>query len=188
VNERLVIQPAWLEHVDEPGVTTIQIEPGGAFGLGDHPTTRLSALAIDALVRPTDRVLDVGCGSGVLAVIAARRGAGSVVAIDIAEAAREATVENAVRNGVEPVVNASTTPIQDVEATFDIVVANILAPVLVEIAPALRRTTAPDGHLVISGVLTGGYSHVVEALRPMKAVAEQHLDGWSAVTLVHDVR
>lgn len=185
VNARLVIRPAWLPPTDRAGVLDVPIEPGGSFGLGDHPTTRLSAAAADLLVVPGARVADLGCGSGVLAVIAALRGAGRVVATDIAEAAREATVANAERNGVDGIVEASTTPIGELTGTFDLVLANILAPTLIELAADLRRLTDRAGRLVISGVLSGGYEHVVVALEPMQVIDERDLDGWSAVTLAH---
>lgn len=185
VNERLVIRPAWLAPTNLAGVLDVSIEPGGSFGLGDHPTTRLSAAAVDALVRPGDRVADLGCGSGVLAIIAARRDAGRVVATDIAEAAREATVENAERNGVGHVIETSTTPIGELAGTFDLVLANILAPTLIDVAADLRRLTDRSGRLVISGVLSDGYGHVVTALAPMRVIEVHDLDGWSAVTLAH---
>lgn len=130
-------------------------------------------------------MLDVGCGSGVLAIIAARRGAAPVIAIDIAEPAREATEDNARRNVVADVVFASTASLRDVEGEHDLVVANILAPTLVALAPDLRRVTARRGRLVISGVLAGSYDHVIAALAPMCVVATRDLDGWSAVTLAH---
>jgi ribosomal protein L11 methyltransferase len=185
VSEHLVIRPAWHSDSRRPGVLDVAIEPGGAFGLGDHPTTRATAAVVDDLVRPGQHVLDVGCGSGVLAIVAARRGAARVVAIDIAEPAREATEDNARRNGVADSVEASTTPLGDIDGRFDLVLANILAPALVALAPALRRVTADQGRLVISGVLTGEYDHVVAALAPMRMVASRDVDGWSAVTLAH---
>lgn len=185
VNDRLVIRPAWCAARVQPGVLNVPIEPGGSFGLGDHPTTRLSANIVDALTRPGDRVADIGCGSGVLAVIAALRGAAVVVAVDIAEPAREATLDNARRNDVERLIDASTRPVTDVDGAFDLVVANILAPTLVDLAPELRRLTAPDGRLVISGILAGAYDHVLEALSPMRVAAAVALEGWAAVTLRH---
>lgn len=185
VTDRLVIRPAWLEPTLTPGVLDVSIEPGGAFGLGDHPTTRLSAAVADELVARGDRVLDVGCGSGVLAIVAALRGAARVVAIDIAEPAREATVDNARRNGVADAIEASTRPIESVTGVFDVVFANILAPTLVALAGDLRRLTASNGRLVLSGVLTDGHEHVLAALRPMGVVATRDADGWSAVTLAH---
>lgn len=185
VNDRVMIRPAWRSPSTHPGLLDVSIEPGGAFGLGDHPTTRLSAAAVDALVRPGDRVADLGCGSGVLAIIAALRGASQVVATDIAESAREATVDNAERNGVDAVIQASTTPVEELVGEFDLVVANILAPTLIELARHLERLTDVSGRLVISGVLTDSYDHVVAALAPMEVVAVRDLDGWSAVTLAH---
>ena len=185
VGERLVIRPAWHEATQRPGISEVAIEPGGSFGLGDHPTTRAMAAVVDDLVRPGQHVLDVGCGSGVLAIVAAKRGATRVIAIDIAESAREATDDNAERNGVADVIEASTTTIGDVDGRFDVVLANILAPTLLAMAPHLQRLTAEHGRLVVSGVLTGGYDHVVEALEPMQVIESRDVDGWSAVTLAH---
>ncbi len=188
VADDLVISPAWIDHDRSGGASVVRIEPAGSFGLGDHPTTRLSAALTHEVVTPGDRVLDVGCGSGVLSIVAALRRADRVVAIDVAEAAREATVDNAARNGVGGRVDASTVPVAEIAGEFDVVVANILAPALVSMAPSLRRCTAERGVLVVSGVLTGGYDHVIEALRPMRPIDERHLDGWSAVTLAHEQR
>lgn len=185
VSERLVIRPAWQPAGGAAGVLDVAIEPGGSFGLGDHPTTRATAAVLDDLIETGQHVLDVGCGSGVLAVIAALRGAHRVTAIDIAEPARTATEDNARRNGVADRIVASTTPLDEIEGRFDLVLANILAPALVALAPDLRRVTAGGGRLVISGVLTGGYDHVVAALAPMEVLAWRDVDGWSAVTFAH---
>ena len=181
VGERLVLRPAWYPAGDDPDVTEIAIEPAGAFGLGDHPTTRLAAAEVDRRCRPGDRVLDAGCGSGVLSIIAARRGAAAVVAVDVAEAAREATLHNARRNGVGDLVAASTTPVADLTGEYDLVVANILAPVLVSLAADLARLTAPGGHLVVSGVLRDRWDHVADALA-MEVVDVSELGEWAAVT------
>ena len=185
VNQELVILPAWLTPQELPGVLEVEIEPGGSFGLGDHPTTRLSADATWKLCKPGARVLDVGSGSGVLSIIAARRGASEVVAIDIAEVARHATDDNALRNGVSDRITASTTAIADIEGSFDLVVANVLAPALVAMSEDLRRLTAPLGRLVLSGLLAGCHDHVVAALDPMRVIATSELEGWAAVVLGH---
>ena len=185
VTADLVIRPAWLPSTDRQGLIDIAIEPGASFGLGDHPTTRLSAVSVRRLTNPGDRVLDVGCGSGVLAIIAARCGASDVVAIDIAEAAREATDDNARRNEVASIVRASSTPLDQIDGRFDLVLANILAPTLVSLAADLRRVTSHSGSLVISGILAERYDHVLAALAPMAVVDVQTLDGWAAVELRH---
>jgi ribosomal protein L11 methyltransferase len=185
INDSLVIRPAWLPPLRTEGVQEVEIEPGGSFGLGDHPTTRLSAAATWRLSRDRRRVLDVGCGSGVLSIIAAHRGAAEIIAIDIAEAAREATDDNARRNGVADRITASTTPLAEIEGRFDFVIANVLAPALVAMAVDLRRLTGPGGRLVVSGVLAGRHDHVVQALEPMRVVGTSELDGWAATELCH---
>lgn len=193
INDRLVIVPAWHGSAggDDPAASgghdllTVSIEPGGSFGLGDHPTTRLSADAVDRLVRPGDRVLDVGCGSGVLGIIAARRGASGVVATDIASEAVVATEDNARRNGVAGRISATTDALTTIEGVYDLVVANILAPTLIDLAFDLQRLTSPSGRLVISGVIDGRYGHVIDALRPMKVVERRLLEGWVAIELRH---
>lgn len=179
---RVVVRPAWLPAVDD-GRLEIVIEPGGSFGLGDHPTTRLCAAAAVRLTTPGCRVLDVGCGSGVLGIVAARLGAARVMGIDVAEAAIEATVDNARRNGVADRVFVSTTPITDVGDEFDVVLANVLAPTLVSMAADLRRVMAPQGVLVVSGILAEAHAHVVDALAPLRVVRTDVADAWAAVEL-----
>jgi ribosomal protein L11 methyltransferase len=181
----VVVVPAWLD-VDVPaGTTAVRIEPGAAFGLGDHPTTVLVLRALRALWWPDATVLDVGCGSGVVAVTAALTGAPYVEAIDISTAAVDVTHANARRNGVEGRVVASTRALADIEGPFDVVVANILAPALVQLAPELRRVTAPAGVLVVSGVLDGAFEHVVAALAPMRVIDRLTREGWAALVLRH---
>lgn len=186
VTDRLTIVPAWLDREGIDG-TIIDIDPGSAFGLGDHPTTQLTLRALlrrlDAAPNGPARLLDVGCGSGVLAIAAALAGVPQVEAIDIHAAAVEATQANAARNGVAAQIAASTMPLAEVAGTFDVVLANVLAPVLVDLAADLRRVTAPGGLLVISGVLDGRFDHVVDALSPMSVRRVDTSDGWAAVEL-----
>lgn len=185
VADDLVVVPAWLD-VDVPAdAMRIDIEPGATFGLGDHPTTVLTMRLLRRAWFPGATVLDVGSGSGVLAVAAARFGAPYVEAVDISPAAVDATIDNARRNGVERVVSASRMPLSAVEGPFDVVVANLLAPVLVELADDLVRLVSPSGALVVSGVLEGGYDHVLEALAPMRPVDVLTRDRWAAALLRH---
>ncbi len=185
VDERLVIVPAWQEHTFDEHVVVVSIEPGGAFGLGDHPTTLLSLQAARSQLANGCDVLDVGCGTGVIAIMAAMLGAGSVRAVDVASAAVEATRANATRNAAADRIEVDTTPAADLDATYDLVVANILAPTLVELAHDLRRLTRPLGRLVISGILAERHDHVLAALAPMVVDRTSTLDGWAAVTLRH---
>lgn len=186
VDDDLVIVPAW-KSIDAGEAISIAIEPGSSFGLGDHSTTVLSLRAIRAVLVPGATVLDVGCGSGVLAIAACRLGAVRAVGIDISAAAVQATRDNAQLNGVEAMIEASTTPLGEladaIDGPFDVVVANILAPELVALATDLQRVVADDGVLVISGILAGRYDHVVEALAPLRVVEVIERQGWVAVTL-----
>jgi len=183
VQPDLVVRPAWVPFDAPLGVTVLQIEPGATFGMGDHPTTVLSLRAARRLVAAGCTVLDVGCGSGVLAIGACVFGAASAVGIDIAPAAVPTTEANAVANGVADRVAVGTTDLVDVEGSYDLVLANILAPTLVALADDLRRVLAPGGALVISGILADAHDHVLAALAPLQVVETETLDGWAAVTL-----
>ncbi len=183
VEADLVVRPAWVPFEAPIGVTMLHIEPGATFGMGDHPTTILSLRAIRRLVQPGCTVLDVGCGSGVLAIGACVLGASSAVGVDIAPAAVPVTIANAFANGVAERIEVSTTDLADVDGTYDLVVANILAPTLISLAGDLQRVLAPGGALVISGILTVAHEHVLAALAPLHVVATDEMDGWAAITL-----
>jgi ribosomal protein L11 methyltransferase len=185
VERDLVVVPAWQDVTVPPAAMRVDIDPGAAFGLGDHPTTILSLRLLRQIVWPGATVLDVGCGSGVLGIVGAMLGAPYVEAIDISVAAVAATAANAARNGVGAAVNASTTPLAAVTETFDVVLANLLAPILVELAPDLQRVTAPGGALVVSGILADRHDHVVAALAPMQVVETATREHWAALLLRH---
>jgi ribosomal protein L11 methyltransferase len=191
----LVVCPAWVDPPSVAGdqpVTVVRIEPGSTFGVGDHPTTVLSLRALRSLVFPGATVLDVGCGSGVLSIAAVLLGAVRADAIDISPAVLEIVPANAALNGVTGRVQVSTTLLAELvdaatdgpdELGYDIVVANILAPTLVELAPHLVRALAPAGVLVVSGVLDERHDHVLAALAPLVPVETTTRDGWACVTL-----
>ena len=168
------------------------VEPGAAFGLGDHPTTRSSMAALAGLLLDGgvvgdppahDRVLDVGCGTGALAVLAAQLGATRVRAIDVAPAAVDATRRNAERNGVDGRIEVDATPVGELTGAWPLVVANILAPVLIAMAPDLRRLLAPGGSLVVSGLLAERHDHVLRALEPLAPVGSIVDEGWITIEL-----
>jgi ribosomal protein L11 methyltransferase len=183
----VVVRPAWLaDDPDHDDATVVTIDPGRAFGSGSHESTTLALRALIDHTPAGGRVLDVGCGSGVLAVAVARVAGASVVAIDIDEHAVEVTRANAERNDVGSSVVASTTPIADVEGTFDVVVANLLAVTLRELAPTIARRARSGGHVVLSGMLAAQEGAVAEAFRREGlGVVEVARDGaWSALVLL----
>lgn len=179
----LVIVPAWVDFEPPPDVIAARIEPGATFGLGDHPTTVLTMRAMREALWPGATVLDVGCGSGVLAITAVLLGAATCDAVDISPAAVAITEANALANGVGTQVHASNQTLDELTGPYDIVLANILAPALIALAPQLGRLVAPSGVLVISGVLDGRADHVVEALAPLHVASTMTRDGWTAITL-----
>ncbi len=165
VGERLIVAPTWEPYAAEPGDLVIRLDPGMAFGTGTHATTRLCLQALEQILAscPAANTLDVGCGSGILAIAAALLGSGPVIAIDIDPVAAEVTTENARLNGVEERIAASITPLQLVSGRFDIVVANILAEDLARMAGELVAKVAGNGWLVLSGILNEKESVVTSA-------------------------
>ncbi|HEY6532283.1 MAG TPA: 50S ribosomal protein L11 methyltransferase [Acidimicrobiales bacterium] len=163
---RIVVVPSWQPCPGWVGDDdlAIRIDPGRAFGSGAHPTTRMCLTELEMLVDPDVAVADVGCGSGVLAVSAARLGASFVVAVDVDPEAVRATAENAERNGVADIVSGSGTPVDELEGgAYDLVVANMSSGTLVQLAPALTRAVADDGTIVLSGLLDRQKDDVLDA-------------------------
>ncbi len=152
----LVVRPSWENVAAAPGEVLLTIDPGMAFGTGTHATTRLclEALVAEMTARPTlRRVLDVGTGSGILAVAAAALGASRILAADIDPDACRVAADNARLNGLEGRVEFTVTPLAELEAGFDMVLANILAEENVRLAAELVARLAPDGRLILSGIL-----------------------------------
>lgn len=181
---RIVLQPAWLPAaVAGPDDLVVVLDPGRSFGSGSHPSTRLVLAVLEDLIAGGERVLDVGCGSGVLSVAACVLGAGSAVAIDVDPAAVGATGANAARNGVAERVHASTARLTDAAATFDVVVANIGMRVLLDLAPDLVPRVAPGGRLALAGLLVDQVDPVVAACTGCIELERRDDDGWSVCVL-----
>jgi ribosomal protein L11 methyltransferase len=181
----IVIRPPWEEYDAKPGERVLELEPGRAFGTGLHETTWLvsQALAARSKELADARVLDVGCGSGVLSLVALSLGAREARAIDIDADAAAVTRENAERNGMASRVRADTTDVAKIDEAFPFVVANIEARVLVPLARAIAARVAPGGALVLSGVLAPQKEDVCAAY-PGLALEETIAKGeWVALVL-----
>ncbi|HEY8483472.1 MAG TPA: 50S ribosomal protein L11 methyltransferase [Longimicrobiales bacterium] len=186
VGRRLVVTPPWVEPELRPGDVVVVIEPGMAFGTGEHATTRGSLRLLEEAIRPGDRVLDVGTGSGILAIAAARLGAGSVVAVegdgDALGNARENLERNAVVERVELLEAWVDEPFLAGfgPARFDLVVANVLSSVLEPLLPAFHGVLAASGRLILSGILEGEADRILAAAQRagFTPVAEDREGEW----------
>jgi len=173
--ERLWIVPTWYVPPD-PGAINVILDPGAAFGTGSHPTTRLCLAWLEQQVRKGDRVLDYGCGSGILGIAASKLGAGEVTCVDIDPLAIEAARYNSSRNGV--VLEARDAQ-SELPAAVDITIANILANPLRMLAPLLSAQTRAGGAIVLSGILEQQAEGVIEAYAPWVALeVAEHDGGW----------
>ena len=149
ISRRLWVVPTW-HAAPDPAAVNIVLDPGIAFGTGNHPTTRLCLCWLERVIAGGESVIDYGCGSGILAIAAVKLGAASATAIDIDEQALLAARENAIQNRVNIEVRAAA---DRAGRAADIVVANILAHPLIVLAPLLGSLTAPGGHLALAGIL-----------------------------------
>jgi ribosomal protein L11 methyltransferase len=186
VGRRLVIKPTWRDYAPNPDDLIIEMDPGMAFGSGLHATTRLCLEAMEIYLRPGASVLDVGTGSGILAVAAARLGALQVLALDTDPLAVRVARENVALNKVEVVarVEVGTVQISNVKSpVWDLVVANILAETIIELMPALATDLAAGGTLVASGIILDRAEAVVSALSENGlSLVERRKDGeWVAL-------
>jgi ribosomal protein L11 methyltransferase len=168
IGKRLLLHPSWEEAQSKPGDVVLTIDPENAFGSGDHETTRLVLRLLDHRVAGGERVLDVGCGSGVLSIAALRLGAASAVAIDIDEDAAVVGRRNAELNGVASRVAVSTRPLSDIDGVYEIVLANIETRVLMHMPKDLQARIALGGILVLSGILRTERDELLAAYAPMR--------------------
>jgi len=183
VGARLWIVPTWHAAPVDPASVVIRLDPGLAFGTGSHPTTRLMLAWLEQAVAqnltPRPRVLDYGCGSGILAIAAGKLGAGQVDAVDTDPQAIVATRDNARRNGVEL---RAQPPDALPDGEYDIVVANILANPLIALAPLLTARTRRGGRIALAGLLSGQAAEVMAAYQPaFDARVARTEDGWALV-------
>ncbi len=187
IGKSFYVVPTWIEPDARESDRVIRMDPGMAFGTGLHPTTRLCLAALERHVAGGDAVLDIGTGSGILAIAGALLGASEVAAIDLSPDAVEIARANAERNGVHLLVQAGE--LHELEpAEYDVVVANLLASTIIELAPALIPRLRPGGIVISSGILVDQRDTVEEALTTVGLAKVEHMvsGDWVATAFRRD--
>lgn len=185
VSERIVIKPSWENYTARSNEAVVEIDPGMAFGTGTHESTRLCLKLLDRVISGGESVLDVGTGSGILAIAAGKLGAGSVLAIDIDAESVRISGNNVDLNHVADQVKVSDALLEQVEGAFDIVFANILAEDLIEMRDCLIKRVKEKGVLILSGILCTKAEKVISSYTDaqMKLLDEIKEGEWSALLL-----
>ena len=185
VGERLLINPSWYTDTDPKGRLMMNIDPGLAFGTGKHETTRLCMEALERHVKGGEKVLDVGCGSGILGIAAVMLGADSAFGVDIDAVAVRTANENAAVNHVEDRFSAIEGDLVDkVDGKYDIVVANIVADAIIALSGHIGAFMTDDAVYIVSGVIDTRAEDVKNAIRELFEIAEENTyRGWYCFVL-----
>lgn len=184
VGERLVICPSWEEYAPEQGQTILKLDPGMAFGTGTHESTRLCLQSLQSVIKGGEKVLDIGCGSGILAIAAVLLGANSAVGVDIDQVAVRVAGENAELNDVENKTEFFCGDLADkVSGTYQVVCANIVADIIIRFAPEVPRYLERGGYFLVSGIIDARAQEVEDFVTGQGFALEQRLDegGWAAM-------
>lgn len=184
VGSQIVIKPTWETYVQAPGELVVELDPGMAFGTGTHPTTVMCIQALEEFVRGGETVFDIGTGSGVLSIVAAKLGAAEVTAVDLDETAVRVAAENAEYNDVSDRVRVLEGNLLDVvSGQADLVVANIIADIIILAAPAVYAVLKPGGVFIASGIIEERFSEVAASLEVIGLRVEKvtRREGWVAV-------
>ncbi len=190
IGHRMVVVPSWEEYTPEDGEIVIDMDPGMAFGTGTHETTRLCAELLEENLQKGDYLLDVGSGSGILAICASKLGAAKCAACDIDPVAVRTEIENAERNGCMNIDCYVSDLLSDVQLLdgklFDVVTANIVADLIIRMAPGIGKFIREDGYLIASGIIEEREAEVDAAVTKcgFEKVGSKHEKGWCAELFV----
>lgn len=189
IGDRVVIRPPWREFTPEPNDVEVILDPGMAFGTGLHPSTRLSMLGTEEVVQQGDSVLDVGTGSGILAIAAVKLGAGKVDTVDVEAVAVKATADNAELNGVSEKIEVEHGSVGEGQPfwgeQYDVVLANIISRILIELSEAIVAHTKPGGKIVIAGIIETREQDVIDAFEAAgaKVINRRFAEDWVSLVL-----
>lgn len=195
IGERLVVRPSW-EAIGDTDRVVLSLDPGMAFGTGTHQTTRLCLEFLERLVKNGDEMLDLGCGSGILSIAGLLLGASHAIAVDIDPIVENIAAENAAMNGIKDEYRIMTGDILSDDCIkreiskqrYDIVTANIVASVIIKLAPQIPALLKDDGVFIASGIILERLDEVKDALanNGLKVLEVKKLDEWSALTAVKE--
>ncbi len=196
VGEKLVIKPSWEDYGNRDGRTILEIDPASSFGTGQHNTTRLCLELLEKEIHGGERVLDLGCGSGILSIAALLLGAESITAVDIDENSVRTAKENAAKNNISRekytaycgniIVDAALR--DKIGGGYDIIAANIVADVIIAMCPYFEKFVKKGGVLILSGIITERAEEVINAVQSKgyKLTEQKESDGWAAIKLTID--
>ncbi|MGI6361404.1 MAG: 50S ribosomal protein L11 methyltransferase [Bacillota bacterium] len=186
IGEKIVIKPTWEKWQADEGQVVIEMDPGMAFGSGDHSTTSLCLQALEKYWQKSAKVADIGCGSAILAIAAALLGAKEVIALDNDDAAVKVALENVKLNRVEGIVRVTKGNLADnLTGKYDIILANIVADPIIKLLPQVKKLLSPAGVFICSGILTARAGEVEKAIAVHElSICEKWHDGcWYAAAV-----
>lgn len=188
ISDRITVKPTWRKYSAQPGEIVLEIDPGMAFGTGTHPTTSLSIRMIEACLRPGQSFLDIGTGSGILMIAAAKLGAGTLFGVDVDDVAVDVAQGNLQLNGIDPDIFqvAPGNLVDVVFKKFDLVAANILSEVIVRLLDDIKQVMKKKGTFICSGIIEENRDNILKKLNDVgfNIHRVETEEGWVAITAV----
>jgi ribosomal protein L11 methyltransferase len=188
LSDRIIIKPSWETYSAGKKEVVIEIDPGMAFGTGTHDTTQMCAKLLEKYVREDCKVIDLGCGTGILSIIAAKLGAGSVTAVDVDKIAVKVSKENCALNSVQDKINIIHGTIRDLPLNesgvkADIIIANIITDVILDLAEDIPRYLVQGGYFIVSGIIRERKQEIIKKYQDYGFILDSSLDigEWVAV-------
>jgi len=184
IGEKIVVKPTWEAYIPKEEEEIVELDPGMAFGTGTHETTTMCTRLLEKYVQNDSIVYDIGCGSGILSIVAAKLGARKVIAVDIDEVAYEVSTSNVRLNSVEDIVSVRHGNLMDViDGKADIIVANIIADIIKILAKDISEFMGPDSKFIASGIILDKIDEVVDELdrNGLEIVSIEKLGEWAAI-------